>query len=194
MSFHSHAQQRPGLGTHFGMPDLAQQHHVSDVVPDHALLLAPYTTVREALMLARRLRNHYLTVVSDQGEPLGVVCRCNLESAPDELEVGACMRSPAHAIGLEATLEQAGEELLACGVGCLPVVSQHMAVGLLTRRDLVRLKVLDASVAPSCTLCGALEHVSPAPEPAAWLCRGCRDRGPPSERLEVDDADFGGGD
>jgi CBS domain-containing protein len=175
------------------MMSLQTSASVVEVVQHLPPLLTPHTMARTALAMAERMGVHYVPVVSERGEPLGVVCRCDLMAANWLGELADCIHGPALTISSAASLEQAAQLLVQNGVGCLPIVDDSEVVGVVTREDLLRLHAIDLSQAPRCARCGTAWHVHASQTSDEPLCRRCRgsdsDVGDDPDWLEFGDGD-----
>jgi CBS domain-containing protein len=147
---------------------------VLEVAQKSPSLVSPETTAEEARRVATRAGVHHLAVVSEQGEPLGVVCKCALLAAPRGVTVADCMRAPAITINAECSPEEASAVMLERGVGCLPVLYEFTVVGVVTRGELVGAGALSAAVAPRCTVCNGYDHIGPQEKDESVTCRRCR--------------------
>jgi hypothetical protein len=114
----------------------------TDPVADRMTGAAALVTVaarlrcREARRMAQREGVHRLLVLDD-GQLVGIVCRCDLEPAPSE-PVRSVMRHEVFIVDAATTLAEAAALMRALDVGCLPVARDGDIVGIITRGDLVR--------------------------------------------------------
>jgi signal-transduction protein with cAMP-binding, CBS, and nucleotidyltransferase domain len=157
-------------------------------------LVSPETLAAEAQRAAIHAGVHHVPVVSELGEPLGVVCRCALSAAPHGVTVSECMRGPAITINTTADLAQAAARVLERGVGCLPVVYDFTVVGVVTRADLVQVGALSAADAPRCSHCGSYDHVGPTKEAGDPLCRRCRQGATSADAVQNENEELPFGD
>jgi CBS-domain-containing membrane protein len=163
---------------------------VLEVVHHFPSLVSPETSAAEARLVAVRAGVHHLPVVSEQGDAVGVVCRCGLMSAPLGATVKECMRSPAIAVRTDTSLEEASAVMLERGVGCLPVIYEDTVVGVVTRADLVEAGALSEGT-PHCSNCGSYDHVGVAEANSPQLCRRCKQGRALPDSLETDELAFG---
>jgi CBS domain-containing protein len=154
-------------------------------------LVSPETLASEAQRAAIHAGVHHVPVVSEVGEPIGVVCRCALSAAPQGVTVSECMRVPAVTTRTNTTLPEAAALMLERGVGCLPVVHDFTVVGLITRADLVQVGALSIIDAPRCSNCGSYDHTGGASESDNPLCRRCRQGSSADAENENDELPFG---
>jgi CBS domain-containing protein len=157
-------------------------------------LVSPETLATEARRVALHSGVHHLAVVSELGEPLGVVCKCALLAAPVGVTVSECMRGPAITVRSNSSLEEASALMIERGVGTLPVVYDFTVVGMITRADLVARGALSPAAAPRCSNCGSFDHVGPLPEAGAPVCRRCRSGAPALESAENENEELAFGD
>lgn len=167
---------------------------VLEVLHHFPSLVSPETPVAEARLVAVRAGVHHLPVVSESGEPLGVVCRCALMAAPNGVKVAECMHAPAITIDTGANLAEASALMLERGVGCLPAVYEGTVVGVLTRAELVEAGALSPGAAPRCSVCGTYDHVGPPDAGGAALCRRCRQGRQTSGTAQNEDDELAFGD
>jgi CBS-domain-containing membrane protein len=128
-------------------------------------------------------------LVFDGRRLVGVVCACDLRSAPAGDPVSKFMSSPPMVVLPTAPIEAAATMVEEARIGCLPVVAGARVVGIVTRGDLRRAGVLDMDATP-CACCGTTRHVRPDDTTGFYMCTDCRH----SEELPDEYADLGVGD
>ena len=147
---------------------------------------APVRAAEE--IMAQHQLNHLL--VFDDRRLVGVLCACDLRTAPGEAPVERFMASPPMVVLPTAPVESAATMLAEAHIGCLPVVAGARVVGIVTRGDLRRAGVLDTDATP-CACCGSERHVRPDPLGTGfYYCSECRHPDPLPEEYE----DLGNGD
>lgn len=101
----------------------------------------PSTTVdagcRAAEELAIAQKAHHLLVFDRELRLAGIACRCDLARGEDRA-VAEVMSSEVFAVEPATPLGVAAAALRQLRIGCLPVVSGPLVLGILTRRDLDR--------------------------------------------------------
>jgi acetoin utilization protein AcuB len=105
---------------------------VSDAMSRAFTTVAADATVREASALARAAGAGHLLVM-DADNLVGVVCcDCDLTGAGPDDAVADRMTVPVFTVRPDATLEEAALTMRDCRVGCLPVASGGLLLGVLT--------------------------------------------------------------
>ena len=110
---------------------------VSEVMGTELYTLTPDTAVSSARRLALANGIEHLLVL-EKGALAGIVCGADLRAAARDALVGECMSSPVLCIAPETTLQEAIEIMAENNVGCLPVVTGHYLVGIVSRHALGR--------------------------------------------------------
>lgn len=101
------------------------------------LEVGPDQTAGEARRLAGARGAQHLLVM-DEGNLVGILCRCDLDGVSGGVPVSDRMSVPVMTIGPGATLREAENTMADCGVGCLPVVVGGLILGTVSRTDLER--------------------------------------------------------
>jgi CBS domain-containing protein len=121
---------------------------------------APAAQADEA---ARRAGVRHLLVL-DGRQLVGVLCRCDLVSTPAHVPVAALMRKDLFALDARETLGVAAAAMRRLAVGALPVVSDFLVLGVITRGDLRRAGVPEELLgARRCAACGSVHGVRAHP-------------------------------
>ncbi len=127
-------------------------------------------------------------LVTDGGELVGMLCRCDLFAAGDR-PVSERMSTEVFAIDAGGSLGEAVAAMSALKIGCLPVFMQSMVVGILTRGDLRRAGVEESLLgARYCSSCRSPHGVRKHPRLDIEFCLDCL------AREHSDDDELGGGD
>lgn len=111
--------------------------------PDDALALA------DEIMKWRQIQ--HLPIENQQGEVIGVLCRNDIQKHRLESDCGdatfssqvTCadaMVAEPRCIGPESSLQEAKETMVQYQIGCLPVIRSGKLVGLVTKKDILRLE------------------------------------------------------
>jgi hypothetical protein len=117
----------------------------------------------EADEAARRAGVRHLLVL-DAGHLVGVLCRCDLVDASPGNPVAALMPHDLFALDAGATLGVALAAMNRLSVGFLPVVTDRLVLGVITRGDLRRAGVPEERLgARRCAACGSPHGVRPHP-------------------------------
>ncbi|MBI3723973.1 CBS domain-containing protein [bacterium] len=133
---------------------------VSTIMSRKLLSIAPTTTVAAARQhAAREAVEHLLVLEGDQ--LVGVVCRCDLERARPRTKVGTLVRKPLVSADAKATIGTAAELMRTKAVGCLPVLSGGLLLGVVTRSDMLRSGVAREALGGPCVGCGSQHGLSP---------------------------------
>lgn len=153
---------------------------VSEVMGTELYTLTPDTAVASARRLAIANGVEHLLVL-EKGTLAGIVCGADLRAASRDALVGECMSSPVLCIGPETTLQEAVEIMAENNVGCLPVVTGHYLVGIVSRHALATAG-LTADDEPArepdvCAACHSTKRVRREPRAGgAPLCETCLGR------------------
>ncbi|HVR63921.1 MAG TPA: CBS domain-containing protein [Polyangia bacterium] len=151
---------------------------VSEVMGTELYTLTPDTAVASARRLALANGVEHLLVL-EKGTLTGIVCGADLRAASRDSLVGECMSSPVLCIGPETTLQEAIEIMAENDVGCLPVVTGHYLVGIVSRDALATAGLTDepAREPEVCVACHASKRVRREPRAGgAPLCEACLGR------------------
>lgn len=135
------------------------------------------TSAAVARLLAANLCVNHLPVVDVGGEPVGMLCTCDLREVGDEKEVVDCMSAPPLTIEPSASLPDAAQMLCSLDIGALLVVEGSRLLGVVTRGDFRRAGLLSDLDFPRCGSCRGRHHVRIDPHSGAALCLICRDAG-----------------
>lgn len=116
---------------------VAGRRWVSEVMTRAVVSVAPDMSVEDARRQARETGAHHQLVL-DRGTLVGVICSCDLAEAEPGAEISDCMSVPVMTVHPDQSLAAAVAIMADCGVGCLPVVSGGLVVGLLSEDQLAR--------------------------------------------------------
>jgi CBS domain-containing protein len=150
---------------------------VSEVMGTELYTLTPDTAVASARRLALANGVEHLLVL-EKGTLTGIVCGDDLRAASRDALVGECMSSPVLCIAPETTLQEAIEIMAENNVGCLPVVTGHYLVGIVSRHALASAGLTDETPPEpeSCAACHSTRKVRRDPRaggtPLCELCLG----------------------
>lgn len=114
---------------------------VADVMSSPVLTVQRDASLAE--LRAELARNHItgMPVVDSHGRMVGVVSRRDLHSAEHDgrldLPVSSCMAHKLHTTTMDATLDEALDQMTRADVGRLPVIRRGRLVGIVTRTDLL---------------------------------------------------------
>lgn len=141
----------------------------------------PSAVAHAALRLATAGGAHDVVVVA-AGQPIGVICTCNLERVRPDRAIARCLDSSAVTIREDRTALDAWKRMQEQGVGTLPVVDErNHLVGILVRTKL-RQQLFGPSErgVDACTTCGGSHHLSaPRGEGTPKFCEACLSANPP---------------
>jgi CBS domain-containing protein len=141
-----------------------------------AVAVKPEATVYAALDILDAHQFHHLLVAKD-GALLGMLCSCDLFSAPLRSPAGDFMSRDLVWLHSDATLARAKTLMETHGVGALPV-SDYGSWGILTRGDLIRAGYADRM---RCMDCDSSHHLRPHTlYEDELLCRACKDEQRPA--------------
>ncbi len=110
---------------------------VSEAMTTAAVPVAPDLAVEEARRLAEEKGAHHLLVI-DEGTLVGILCRCDLDEAESGAQVSDCMSVPVMTIRPDQSLAAAAATMADFEVGCLPVVTGGLILGLISEEELAR--------------------------------------------------------
>lgn len=167
--------------------------HVRDMMSESLVTLNEYVPVSDALLRLKSEKVHHALVV-ELGELKGVICCCDLESAPHETAVGSCMKRHYVSIDGESSPSDAARLMQRWGIGLLPVIAgEGHVVGVVTRRDLRKTGFLPGRLGiDRCAACGETHSLSPwRDDNVPVFCRDCLE--PSSSSLGFSRT-LGGGD
>jgi len=108
---------------------------VSEVMTTAVVPVAPDEAVEEARRRAADIGAHHLLVL-DEGNLVGILCRCDLEQAEPGAQVSDCMSVPVMTVRPDASLAAAVATMADFEVGCLPVVTGGLILGLISEQEL----------------------------------------------------------
>jgi CBS domain-containing protein len=140
--------------------------------------VAPEIRCRDADALARERGIHHLPVILE-GRLVGIVTRSDFYPPPQPDEpVSERMGRDILIVGEDATLGEALAAMNLFKVGCLPVVKDGILVGILTRRDLRSIGVVDVALETgACWSCGGAHGLRRhARHTDVQSCLGCLQR------------------
>lgn len=147
-----------------------------DVMRGPVVDVRPDARVRTVLDLARRKGVHHFPVTRE-GALLGLVCTCDLEDAPAEIDVYALARREVVTVQQGQSLEEVARLMIDKTVGSVVVLKGDHVYGIITREDLIasdpRWAALLADQA--CRSCGEVKHLRPW-KGGSFLCTSCLSR------------------
>jgi acetoin utilization protein AcuB len=109
---------------------------VSEVMSRSLVATEPHASVEDAEAVAQEGGVRHLLVFDGRDELVGVLCTCDLQGADRSSSVEHVMSAPILTIGAAEPLDEAARRMRSSGVGCLPVVSGGIVLGIITRGDL----------------------------------------------------------
>jgi CBS-domain-containing membrane protein len=148
---------------------------IRDMMSEKLVTLNEYVGVSDALLRLRNEKVHHALVV-ELGELKGVICCCDLEAAPHDAAVGACMKRHYVFIDDESSPIDAARLMQRWGIGLLPVIAgEGHVVGVVTRRDLRNRGFLPGRPGVDrCAACGKTHSLSPwRDDTTPVFCRDC---------------------
>jgi len=149
---------------------------IREVMSQAVLGVEPGMSVKDAVDFVREHAITHLPVVVG-GRPVGVVCTCDLESAPADTDVSVIMHSPPVSIGSECFMAEAAAKMAESGVGSVLVLNGGELAGILTRSDFERVGMAEAAFGDQrCSECRSYQHVHLDPVCGYMLCAACRAR------------------
>lgn len=112
------------------------QPSVNEIMTHRPVFALAVDTVFEAESLCHERGVHYLLIADEEGDLIGVTCRCHLRRAPQQARVVEVTRRPAVYIRSGEPVSQALLIMDRCAIGCLPVINANGTVeGVVTRHD-----------------------------------------------------------
>lgn len=144
-------------------------------------------SVEDAMALAEAWGVHHLMVTAEMSL-VGVICQCDLAEAGDTAPVSERMQSPFVFVTPDASIDDAAETMVNCGVGCLPVLDDlGRLAGVVTRRDLREAGALPGSPGfDVCASCGGAHNLRvPSRGGAVVFCADCMARSNPRDEYSV---------
>lgn len=161
--------------------------HIRDMMSEKLVTLNGLVAVSGALARLRSEQVHHALVV-DLGELRGVICCCDLESAPQDATVGACMKRHYVFIDDESSPTDAARLMQRWGIGLLPVIAgEGHVVGVVTRRDLRNKGFLPGRPGVDrCAACGETHSLSPwRDDTTPVFCRDCLEPSSPAAGFTI---------
>lgn len=141
----------------------------------------PSAVAHAALRLTAASGAHDIVVVA-AGEPLGVVCVCDLERERQDRAIALCLDGSAVCIRRDRTLLDAWKRMNDQGVGTLPVVDElNHLIGIVVRTKL-REKLFGPAEpgVDACMSCRGSHHLSaPRGDGTPKFCAACLSANPP---------------
>ncbi len=116
-----------------------------------------------------------------------MICRCDLERAPPRVPISRLVRKPLVTVEAAATAAAAAELMRTKAVGCLPVLSGGLLLGVVTRSDLLRAGMTPEMLG-ACAVCGSQHGLAPDRSPDdVPFCRDCLECGRDGSELGGED-------
>lgn len=162
------------------MSALVQEH-----MTRHIVAVSPRASIATAEKVLSLHRCRHL-IVLERGELVGVTCICDLRKAPPGGRVVERLH-PLVTVQASATMIGAAAVMRSQRVGCLPVVSSGLLLGILTRGDLVRAGMEpELSGRATCASCGFAHNLAEdSRTPGVTFCQFCRERASPDGAHEI---------
>lgn len=113
----------------------SSQRLVSEAMTTAVVAVGPDLAVEEARRLAEEKGAHHL-LVFDEATLVGILCRCDLDEAEPGTAVSDCMSVPVMTTRPDASLASAAATMADFEVGCLPVVTGGLILGLLSEEEI----------------------------------------------------------
>jgi tRNA nucleotidyltransferase (CCA-adding enzyme) len=114
----------------------------ADVMSSPVRTILPHTSIDQARRILLRYGHSGLSVVSVEGELVGILSRRDLDIALHHgfghAPVKGYMSAPVRTITPETTLPEIEALMVTYDIGRLPVLRDHQLVGIVTRTDLLR--------------------------------------------------------
>ncbi len=110
---------------------------VAEAMDRSPAFIQPEARLSEAeALLASSAAAHLL--VLDEGNLVGILCRCDVRNADPEERVADRMAVPVMTVRPDATLEEAALTMCDCGLGCIPVALGGLVLGTVSGAELRR--------------------------------------------------------
>ena len=138
------------------------------------LSIAPERATLEAARAMAERRVHHLLVMR-RGDPLGVICTCDVKASVLGSTVRQAMSRRVVTIATDESIEGAVDLMLRERIGFLPVVEDGSVQGVITRGDLARAlgEADERRLMLACKWCQSHRHVRFRPRHDAPLCEDC---------------------
>ncbi|SDI14190.1 BON domain-containing protein [Actinokineospora alba] len=116
---------------------------VRDVMTRPVLAVRPDTPLREVITQLTERGFSALPVVDDDSQVVGIVGESDAlrGSALGATTAGAVMSSPVEVVDPDSKVADLAERMLAGRLRCVPVVDNNILIGVVARRDLLRILV-----------------------------------------------------
>lgn len=122
---------------------------VSEAMTTAVVTVPPDLSVGAARRLSDEMAAHHLLVL-DEGNLVGILCRCDLREAEPGSPVSDCMSVPVMTVRPDQSLAAAIAIMADFEVGCLPVVAGGLILGLVSDEELSRAGAATARSAGRC--------------------------------------------
>jgi CBS domain-containing protein len=110
---------------------------VSEAMDRSPAFIGPDADLAEAAGLLESTEAAHLLVL-DEGNLVGILCRCDVRDAARDERVSDRMAVPVMTVRPDDTLEDAALTMCECGLGCVPVALGGLVLGTITSAELER--------------------------------------------------------
>lgn len=140
---------RKALLADFSASNMLQQsleRPLRDVIKNLPISCAPQTTLREVLEIMSKKRIGSMLVISELGEPVGILTRSNIISRitlPQislDRPISDVMIQPVHTLNADHSAQDAAMLMSRYGVRHLPVTQDGVAIGIVSEHDLFEIQ------------------------------------------------------
>src|SRR5512138_3946680 len=108
---------------------------VSDVMDRNPRFVSPDADLAAAAELLEGTDADHLLVLDD-GNLVGILCRCDVEDAGAAERVADRMTVPVMTVRPDATLDDVALTMCDCGLGCVPVAIGGLVLGTVSSAEL----------------------------------------------------------
>ena len=110
---------------------------VSDVMDRNPRFVSPDADLAAAADLLEGTDADHLLVLDD-GNLVGILCRCDVEDVDAAERVADRMTVPVMTVRPDATLDDVALTMCDCGLGCVPVAVGGLVLGTVSSAELAR--------------------------------------------------------